>query len=70
MANITVEFEVGDVVRLISGGPEMTISSIDKAKGTITAKWFERTWAGTAGTYVGSPYSAEFVPDTLIYEDD
>jgi uncharacterized protein YodC (DUF2158 family) len=29
MANVTVEFEVGDVVSLNSGGPDMTVGSID-----------------------------------------
>jgi uncharacterized protein YodC (DUF2158 family) len=74
MANITVEFEVGDVVSLISGGPEMTISKIDEDKGLITATWFERVYPpGAPGVYVvygGLPCVAEFDPDTLTYESD
>ena len=67
MANVTVEFEVGDVVSLISGGPDMTIRAIDKDKGTVTATWFERS---SFGTYYGAPHVAEFVADTLTYEED
>jgi len=67
MANITVEFEVGDVVFLISGGPGMTVFAIDKEKGTVTATWFECT---CAGTWVGEPRTAIFNADTLLVEED
>ena len=69
MSNITVEFEfeVGDVVSLISGGPDMTISAIDEEKGTVTATWFEVT---CAGTWVGDPRTAIFNADTLLVEED
>jgi uncharacterized protein YodC (DUF2158 family) len=38
MANIMVEFEVGDVVSLNSGGPNMTVSEIDGDN--VLCQWF------------------------------
>jgi len=67
MANVTVEMEVGDVVSLNSGGPDMTIREIDDDTGTVTAVWFEQS---NFGTYFGEPHVAEFVADTLTYEDE
>jgi uncharacterized protein YodC (DUF2158 family) len=39
-------FKVGDVVRLKSGGPRMTVESISKdemTRGTIWCVWFDKT---------------------------
>ena len=32
--------KVGDVVRLRSGGPEMTVTHVVKVSGTLTTAWF------------------------------
>lgn len=34
------KFEIGDVVQLKSGGPEMTIAQIDSNGMEITCRWF------------------------------
>ena len=34
------ELKIGDVVQLKSGGPTMTIKSIDKSGGSIHCQWF------------------------------
>ena len=67
MANITVEFEVGDVVSLVSGGPEMTVSAIDEEKVTVTATWFEMTGDGN---WVGDLKRDIFNAATLLVEED
>jgi uncharacterized protein YodC (DUF2158 family) len=35
-----MDFKIGDVVQLKSGGPEMTITGIDSSDGTIGCTWF------------------------------
>jgi len=39
MANVTVEFVIGDIVSLASGGPDMTVGTIEGDK--ITCYWFD-----------------------------
>jgi len=34
------EIKKGDVVRLKSGGPNMTVSSIGQKSGNVTCQWF------------------------------
>lgn len=34
------DFKIGDVVRLKSGGPKMTVDSL-KGKDTVQCRWFE-----------------------------
>ena len=41
-----MELKVGDVVRLKSGGPEMTVEEISENK-YITCVWFERNMVRT-----------------------
>lgn len=42
----TEEFKIGDVVRLKSGGPDMTVVSLNENsmthKGQIKCQWFEK----------------------------
>ena len=37
------EFRVGDVVQLKSGGPRMTITSINEENGLLSTTWFDGT---------------------------
>ncbi|MGA1303200.1 MAG: YodC family protein [Cyanobium sp.] len=37
------EFKVGDVVQLKSGGPMMTITSIEANHGLLSTTWFDGT---------------------------
>jgi uncharacterized protein YodC (DUF2158 family) len=37
---MTTEFKPGDIVRLKSGGPDMTVSSIDPHKKYLHCEWF------------------------------
>lgn len=41
--SIGVSFSVGDRVRLISGGPDMTIEKIHENDNTVTCIWFWST---------------------------
>ena len=50
-----MEFKVGDVVRLKSGGPSMTVKDAESSPGTVECVWF-------AGELIQSAY---FVPDVL-----
>ncbi|WP_409307090.1 YodC family protein [Pseudomonas putida] len=34
------EFEIGDIVKLKSGGPGMTVQSYDEERGNYTCQWF------------------------------
>jgi len=34
------EFKTGDTVKLISGGPPMTVSKIDSYDGSVSCQWF------------------------------
>jgi len=49
------KFKVGDVVRLKSGGPSMTVKDAESSPGTVECVWF-------AGGIIQSAY---FVPDVL-----
>jgi uncharacterized protein YodC (DUF2158 family) len=40
MANVTVEFEIGDVVSLVSGGPNMTVSGFDDDTDLVECTYF------------------------------
>lgn len=51
-----VEFEVGHVVRLISGGPQMAVASING--NDIACRWFD---------VLGCEHTGVF-PDKLLYE--
>jgi uncharacterized protein YodC (DUF2158 family) len=50
------EFQIGETVKLISGGPIMTVRSIDEYDGDVRCQWF-------AGKKLES---GEFPPDSLI----
>ena len=65
MANITIDFEVGDIVSLNSGSPEMTITKI-REDGIIETTWFERS---NFDLYIGDPHVASFEPGALTIED-
>lgn len=53
------DFTVGDVVRLKSGGPTMTVSSDDRSKGLLHCIWFNQ--ANGVHTVEGKT----FKPETL-----
>ena len=50
------KWKPGDVVRVKSGGPLMTVGSINKA-GKVICEWFDRT---------GKPQRALLSPGTLV----
>ena len=50
-----MSFTVGDVVKLKSGGPLMTVLSIDEAAHRVVCQWFDKSEAR----------QAEFPPETL-----
>jgi len=52
------ELKIGDVVQLKSGGPTMTIESIDKSGGFIHCQWF-------AGDKFDKLEAGYFSPDSL-----
>ena len=52
-------FKTGDTVKLISGGPTMTVESINKYNGSINCQWF-------AGKKLEE---GDFPPDSLIRVD-
>ena len=41
MADSKATFQVGDVVRLASGGPKMTVAGDGELKGTLWCIWFD-----------------------------
>jgi len=51
-------FQIGDLVRLKSGGPVMTVSGKVTAHGTYPCKWFDMTHSAL-------PFSEVFHADTL-----
>lgn len=42
MEEIESKFQVGDVVQLKSGGPNMTFERFDKHTGSVFCKWFDK----------------------------
>ncbi|MDG4855932.1 MAG: DUF2158 domain-containing protein [Mesorhizobium sp.] len=56
-------FKTGDIVRLKSGGPEMTVSD-GAASGTYLCHWFNRDGD------VWTPQHAGFKPDQLMVVDE
>jgi len=52
------ELKIGDVVQLKSGGPTMTIESIDKSGDSIHCQWF-------AGDKFDKLLAGYFSPDSL-----
>lgn len=38
-----MSFRVGDVVRLKSGGPEMTVQEVDQVHDMVDCRWFDGT---------------------------
>ena len=51
-------FKIGDIVRLKSGGPKMSVANIHDAPDRVFCEWF-----GTDGTPMTRPFHA----DTLEY---
>ena len=51
------QFQIGDVVKLKSGGPSMTVTAIDQGNGYVTASWF--------ADFAEKPLWDEFHPATL-----
>ena len=37
---MSVEFSIGQIVRLRSGGPDMTVAGWDEAKGVVSAAYY------------------------------
>jgi uncharacterized protein YodC (DUF2158 family) len=57
------QFEVGDVVRLRSGGPKMTVQEVIEIGGNIRCQWFVQ---GEVRTAVFHPRSL----DRLAWDDE
>lgn len=55
-------FKVGDVVKLKSGSPAMTVSKADGHLGLVTCVWFQ---TDEVGDYVGALQTLSVVPGTL-----
>lgn len=55
-----MELKVGDVVKLKTGGPEMTINMLDNEEGEIETVWFEPRDAPTAITANGNGWDGPF----------
>ncbi|MHA6641112.1 YodC family protein [Mesorhizobium sp. A623] len=53
-------FKPGDVVRLKSGGPQMTVSDASAASGAVMCNWFNREGD------VWTPQHAGFKSDQLV----
>jgi uncharacterized protein YodC (DUF2158 family) len=66
MAIITVKYEIGDVVSLMSGGPDMTVTTVCEETNTVFATWFDEP---DEDGYSGEPHTAEFPIDALSYEE-
>lgn len=45
-----MNFKIGDVVNLKSGGPEMTVENIDN-QGNVTCTWFDRNMERKTETF-------------------
>ena len=58
-------FKVGDVVRLNSGGPAMTVSDQDKEM--VTVSWFQRLPSDTP--HYNSPLFQHIVPAACLRPD-
>lgn len=56
------EFNVGDVVRIISGSPKMTVTAVSPYYGTVKCTWFEGGEVRTANVDIAS---LELVTDKL-----
>lgn len=54
------KYKIGDIVRLKSGGPSMTVNAIRDSDGTIYCHWF-------AGNKLESGY---FNPESIGLEDE
>ncbi|MCB2191787.1 MAG: DUF2158 domain-containing protein [Deltaproteobacteria bacterium] len=52
-------FKAGDIVRLKSGGPKMTVRSIDTNHGLIYCQWFDNK----------KMFQESFVPESLELAD-
>lgn len=54
-------FKLGDVVRLVTGSPKMTVVAIDNEKRLITCKWF-------VPPGLSETDEASFPPEALILD--
>ena len=45
-----MQFKVGDVVRLKTGGPEMTVEATDEKSPDVICTWIAERFAGTVGS--------------------
>jgi uncharacterized protein YodC (DUF2158 family) len=61
---MTIELKVGDVVRLRTGGPNMTVSEIYE-RGGVETVWFEQVAMKDGTIAWGAMHSADWVPEIL-----
>ena len=54
------QFKAGDTMRLKSGGPLMTIHSINQSEGTAWCEWFDKN---------GADQSKSFLITSLVADD-
>lgn len=63
-------FKCGEIVRLKSGGPWMTVSGFDN--GSTTCTWFQSSYNNQAGvlSHYGEPLVRAFRSDTLVAQKE
>jgi uncharacterized protein YodC (DUF2158 family) len=64
---MTKEFEIGDTVRLISGGPLMTVNEYNDEKDLVDCIWFNMDEILCTGTFKGEVVMIDV--DDFDFED-
>lgn len=70
---MTKEFEIGDTVRLISGGPLMTVNEFNEEKDLVDCIWFNIDENVCTSTFKGAVVmhdDDDFDMDDFDFEDD
>jgi len=70
---MTKEFEIGDTVRLISGGPLMTVNEYNEEKDLVDCIWFNIDENVCTSTFKGAvvmPDDDDFDIDDFDFDDE